>query len=159
MEPPDIHYLHAAEGWLGLGNLEEAQREFDKIRTEYHRDAEVLNVAWQIEAKRKQWETCVRLAELLIEAAPDHSAGWIHRSYSLHELRLTQAAWDKLLPVVDRFPNESIIRYNLACYACQLGQIETAREWLEKAMKLGDAKRITAMAMTDPDLRPLWNAR
>ncbi|HOW65543.1 MAG TPA: tetratricopeptide repeat protein [Candidatus Paceibacterota bacterium] len=159
MEPPDIHHLHAAEGWLALGNIEEARIEFDKIRPDYHHRPEALNVSWQIQAQQKNWDACVHLAELLIEAAPDQPAGWIHRSYSLHEMKLTQAAWDKLLPAVNRFPKECIIPYNLACYACQLGHLDTAREWLEKAMKLGDAKRITAMAMTDPDLRPLWSAQ
>jgi hypothetical protein len=34
---------------------------------------------------------------------------------------------------VDKFQNKSIMRYNLACYECQLGRLEQASEWLEKA--------------------------
>ena len=29
---------------------------------------------------------------------------------------------DNLLPVVERFPDNATMRYNLACYECQLGR-------------------------------------
>jgi hypothetical protein len=48
------------------------------------------------------------------------------------------------------------MRYNLACYECQLGRLELAKEWLEKAFKLGDAKKMKLAALDDPDLEPLW---
>ena len=49
-----------------------------------------------------------------------------------------------------------IMRYNLACYECQLGRLEQAKNWLEKAFKLGDPKKIRLMALHDPDLESLW---
>ena len=49
-----------------------------------------------------------------------------------------------------------IMRYNLVCYECQLGRLEQARKWLEKAVAEGDAKRIRLMALKDPDLKSLW---
>jgi len=49
-----------------------------------------------------------------------------------------------------------MIAFNLACYACQLGRLEEAREWLRKAMDLGDEKEIKTRALDDPDLEPLW---
>jgi hypothetical protein len=61
-----------------------------------------------------------------------------------------------LLPVVDKFPKEYIIRYNLACYACQLGNLEEARHWLKKAIEMADPKEVKLMALNDPDLKPLW---
>jgi len=61
-----------------------------------------------------------------------------------------------LLPVVDRFPKEHIIRYNLACYACQLGNLKQVRDWLKKAIKLANTKDVKLMALNDPDLEPLW---
>jgi Flp pilus assembly protein TadD len=54
------------------------------------------------------------------------------------------------------FPKEQIIAYNLACYDCQLGDLNAARSWLEKACALGDARKIKHMALQDPDLEPLW---
>ena len=61
-----------------------------------------------------------------------------------------------LLPVVDEFPEEYIIRYNLACYACQLGNLKEARDWLKKASDQAGTKQIKRMALKDADLEPLW---
>jgi hypothetical protein len=50
-----------------------------------------------------------------------------------------------------------MIRYNLACCACQLHQLKIARTWLEQAIKVANCIEIKAMAREDPDLEPLWN--
>jgi len=75
----------------------------------------------------------------------------------LHELKRTKEAWGVLVPIVDKFPDEYIIRYNLACYACQLGNLNEAWRWLKKAIDLAGKKDIRTMALDDPDLQPLWN--
>ena len=67
-----------------------------------------------------------------------------------------KAAWDALLPAADKFPSQPMIAFNLACYACQLGRLEEAGEWLRKAIDLGDEKEIKTRALDDPDLEPLW---
>ena len=48
------------------------------------------------------------------------------------------------------------MRYNLACYECQLGRLEQAKHWLEQAFKLSDPKKMRLMALEDPDLELLW---
>jgi hypothetical protein len=60
------------------------------------------------------------------------------------------------VPAAVLFPNEWIIRYNLACYACQLGNHQEAWKWLEIAFNLGDANQVKLMALDDPDLEPIW---
>ena len=77
-------------------------------------------------------------------------------AYALHELKRTKEAWDILLPVATRFPGEYIVRYNLACYACQLGNLPTARKWLERAVEVVGPDLIRKMALQDADLEPLW---
>jgi len=67
----------------------------------------------------------------------------------------TLEAWNKLLPAVERFPKEATIPYNLACYACQLGNLEHARVWLEKAAQIRGRRTIKALAADDADLKPL----
>ena len=79
----------------------------------------------------------------------------VHRSISLHELKRTDETRDNWLRVVDKFPDDAIMRYNLACYECQLGRLEQAKKWLEKAFEIGDSEKIRLMAL-DPDLEPLW---
>ena len=49
------------------------------------------------------------------------------------------------------------MRYNLACYECQLGRLTVARRWLEAAYELGGTREMKLMALDDEDLRPLWD--
>jgi hypothetical protein len=58
--------------------------------------------------------------------------------------------------VVDKFPAEHLMRYNLACYSCQLGNLKEAYQWLEKAIDLAGKEEIRQTALEDPDLEPLW---
>jgi len=53
-------------------------------------------------------------------------------------------------------PTLKIIRYNLACYECQLGRLEQAKSWLQKSFELGDPRKIKLMVLEDPDLELLW---
>lgn len=65
-------------------------------------------------------------------------------------------AWDTLLPVADQFPHVQAITYDLACYACQLGRLVEAQDWLARAFAGRDSERWKLMALEDPDLEPLW---
>jgi hypothetical protein len=55
-----------------------------------------------------------------------------------------------------KFPREAAIPYNLACYCCQLGEIEKAKRYLKKAFKIDLNWRMAALE--DEDLRPLWDS-
>jgi hypothetical protein len=35
-------------------------------------------------------------------------------------------------------------------------QLDQARAWFKRALKLGDKQKVKAMALDDPDLEPLW---
>ena len=82
----------------------------------------------------------------------------MHRAYALRRAKEggLQAAWSALLPAIDKFPAEPTIPYNLACYACQMGQVDEARQWLKRAMKIGGNKKVKIRALNDEDLEPLW---
>ena len=155
-EPPNIFYLQAAQGWLELGNHAEANLELNNVSPSSRNHPAVLELRWQIYAVEKKWEAALEIASMMIHLAPGYSVGWIDRSFALHELNRTIEARDNLLPVVQKFPDEPILRYNLACYECRLGRLEQAKDWLEKAFRTGDARKIKSMALKDPDLEPLW---
>ena len=156
LQPPDSHHLQAAQGWLELGNHAEADAELDNIAASSRAHPDVLKVRWEIYAAAKKWEAAVDIAAALIQLDPEDPLGWVHRSYALHELKRTAEARDNLLRVVDKFPLDATMPYNLACYECQLGNLERAKQWLSKAFALGDAKKMRLMALEDPDLEPLW---
>ena len=156
LEPRDSMYLEAAQGWLELGNYAEADAELDKIAPHLRAHPDVLKVRWEIYAAAKKWEAALDIAAALIQLEPEEPLGWLHRSYALHELKRTDEARDNLLPVVDKFSGDQTMRYNLACYECQLGRLKQAKKWLEKAFQMGNAKEIKLAALKDPDLEPLW---
>ena len=85
-------------------------------------------------------------------------SGWLHQAYALRRVPDggVQRAWDALLPAAARFPKEAIIPFNLACYACQTGKLDAARDWLRRAVAISDKEAIKAMALGDSDLEPLW---
>ena len=67
----------------------------------------------------------------------------------------TQEAYDELKPALDTFKKEQLIWYNMACYACVLGNKEEARGLLGKAIELG-GDAVKAQALEDPDLQGVW---
>jgi hypothetical protein len=50
----------------------------------------------------------------------------------------------------------AIFHYNLACYECQLGDLEGAKARLKRAFELEQGFR--TLALDDEDLRPLWDS-
>jgi tetratricopeptide (TPR) repeat protein len=156
LQPPDSHHLRAAQGWLELGTPEEALKEVEQIISSAQAHPEVLNLRWEVLAAEKKWEPALEVATKLIGSDSEDPAGWVHRSYCLHELKRTLEARDNLLGVVDKFPLSATIRYNLACYECQLGDLAKARQWLEKAFRLGKRSHMRLAALKDHDLQPLW---
>ena len=155
LKPPNSFHLEAAQGWLGLGNWREARAELGNIPAELQSHPDVLQVRWAIHAAAKEWDSAAEVAEAFCKARPDSPFGFVHLAYALHEMKRTQEAQNVLLPVVEKFRGEFIIRYNLACYACQLGDGEGAWQWLEKSMALTDPDEVKQMALNDPDLEPL----
>ncbi|NBV23003.1 MAG: tetratricopeptide repeat protein [Proteobacteria bacterium] len=149
---PDKHLVSAALGWLELKLPGEARAELQQVAPANLNHPEVLEVWWRIHAAEQHWDEALRVAELELIAAPERMSGWVDRSYSLHELRRTQEAREALLPAVKKFPEASLIPYNLACYACQLGNTGEARQWLMKAIARGEKDEIKNLAVNDPDL-------
>ena len=152
---PDLRRLEAAQGWLGLQNWREAEAEIASISPALQSHPDVLKVKWATYAAGKQWEIAAQVAAEFRHANPDNPFGFVHLAYALHELKRTREAEKVLLSIVEKFSDEYIIRYNLACYACQLGDNDAAWRWLDKSMRLTDPKEIKRMALTDPDLEPL----
>jgi tetratricopeptide (TPR) repeat protein len=158
LEPPDSHTVSAALGWLQLGNPAEAKAELAEIGSENLHHPDVLEARWMILAQESDWIAALPVAHSIVKQAPDRASGWLHFAYALRRVPEggLDAAWHALLPASDKFPAEPVIPYNLACYACQMGQFDEARKWLTRALKVGKREEIRRMALDDLDLQPLW---
>jgi Flp pilus assembly protein TadD len=158
LEPPDSHHLSAAIGWLGLGNVAEASAELEKIAPQFRSHPEVLAVQFDIHAQASKWDAAAEIAGTLTQLEPEQPGAWISLAYATRRKPdggISQAR-AILIQAQQTFPRETIIAYNLACYDCQLGDLDAAKAWLDKACTLGDARKIKHMALQDPDLEPLW---
>jgi len=152
----DQRHLDAAEGWLGLGDWPAANEELDRISPQIRGHPEVLSVRWRVYSMAEKWELAFAVARSVSEKVPDASFGYFHMAIALHKMKRTNEALELLLSVADRFEDNYMMRYTLACYACQLGKLEEARNWLKKAFDLPRKAELREIALHDPDLEPLW---
>ena len=158
LEPPDSHHLSAAVGWLELGNIVEAGAELEKIAPQFQSHPQVLDIRFEICAKAGHWNAAAEIAGRRTQLEPNQPGGWVSLAYAVRRKTgggIPQAR-EILVQARQAFPREPTIAYNLACYECQLGDLNAARSWLETACVLGDAKKVRLMALEDPDLKPLW---
>jgi tetratricopeptide (TPR) repeat protein len=153
----ELHHLQAAEGWLELGSPLEAEGELEQIAPHRQAHPAVLAARWQLDATAGRWDRAYQIAGTLTELAAEDISSWVWRAYALRRMPGggIEPARELLLGVVEKFPREWTICYNLACYACQLGNPEEARGWLAKAFARGEARALKRMALDDPDLEPL----
>lgn len=93
---------------------------------------------------------------------PSESFGWVNRSYALRRAPGggLQATYDALQPAINHLEDLEPVAFNLACYACQLGRIEKARERLAKSFAAAKRKdrlnQARLHALDQPELEPLW---
>ena len=115
-------------------------------------------IQYDILSQAGNWDAAAEIAGTLTRLEPQEPGTWISLAYATR--RKTGGGIPQaraiLIQAQRTFPGEQIIAYNLACYDCQLGDLNAARMWLEKSCVLGDARRMKQMARQDLDLEPLW---
>src|SRR6266481_833955 len=80
----------------------------------------------------------------------------ISLAFATRRANSIQAAKEFLLNAEPKFPKEPAIKYNLACYFCQTGDIKTAKNYLKKAFEIDLNWRVAALQ--DTDLQPIWDS-
>ena len=159
LDAPDFFHVQAAEGWLGLGDVESASDELREISPAERMHPAVLEVRYQLYAQARQWDSAVEVADDLAKMLPDKPFVWISLAYATRRKTggSIPEARNILLGAEPKFPTHYLFAYNLACYCSQLGELEQAEQWLKKAAKIDNAA-VKKMAKEDPDLKPLWDS-
>ena len=134
----------------------EANAELDQIDPFNRAAPEVLAVRIAIYRGLEKWDLMQEIAKRLAEFQPNDIQWTISLAYATRRADSIQAAKEILLNAESKFPKEAIIKYNLACYCCRLGEIENARNYLKKVFEIDSTWR--AQALDDEDLRPLWDS-
>ena len=145
--------LRAAEGYLELNLPQEAQEELVAIDPEERAKWQVSALWTFVHQALGQWQEMEAAAALLCAARPEEAQWAISLAYATRRAYDLEAARTVLREAQTRFPEEAIIRYNLACYECQLGRLAEARADLREAFRL--EKTCREMALQDADLAPL----
>jgi predicted Zn-dependent protease len=160
LDTPDSFHLRAAEGWLGLGDVESATSELREISPSERTHPAVLLVRYEIYSRTKQWDMAVEVADELVRVLPEEPFVWINLAYATRRRTGGSIPGAKkiLLGVELKFPKHYLFPYNLACYCSQLGEMEEAEQWLKKAAAINN-DAVKKMALEDEDLKPLWKNR
>ena len=156
LEPPDQQYWQAAVGYVELGMFQDANDQLEKIDPFNRAAPEVLAVRLAIYRGLKKWELMQQIAKRLKEFQPDNVQWTISLAYATRRAYSIDVAMEILLDAEAKFPREAAIPYNLACYYCQLGEMEKAKRYLKKAFEIDLNWR--KAALDDEDLRPLWDS-
>ena len=136
MLPPFERHLLAAAGYLELGLPVEAQEQLENIEPLMHGRVAVLIVRLGIFQALRAWGSMEIVAARLCEQRPDESQWPLTLAYAVRCGRSLQDAREILLTARNRFPEDAIIHYSLACNEAQLGQLSAAREHLRQACRL-----------------------
>jgi len=148
--------LEYAKGYIELGMIKEASEELEAISNEARTTVEVQRVHVDLYMEAKRWDQVVNAAKPVCEATPTDDGAWIAWAYALRELQRVKEAQDVLLRAEPLHGATcAVLHYNLACYACLLGQMQEARRRLSLACKMDENSK--AAAMEDDDLRALWD--
>jgi len=152
----DLKHLTAAQGYVELGMFLNAIAELEEIDPEVRHVPEVLEVRVQIYRALKKWELMQTVAKTLAIHDPDEPQWTVSWAYATRRADSIELARIILVNAIERMPNVAIFHYNLACYICQLGDLEKTKESLHQAFKLDPGMRV--IALDDEDLEPLWDA-
>jgi len=87
--------------------------------------------------------------------SPRTRAGWINLAYATRRAESTEKAEAILLQARELHRDNSMIEFNLACYASVTDRFDEAKARLKRAIELN--KDIRRLALDDEDLRPLWS--
>ena len=156
IEPPDKQFFEAACGYAQLGMYLEANDQLENIDPFNRAAPKVLGVRLAIYRGLKKWELMQQVAKRLKEFQPDNVQWTISLAYATRRAFSIDVAMEILIDAEAKFPREAAIPYNLACYYCQLGEIEKAKRYLKKAFEIDLNWRMAALE--DEDLRPLWDS-
>lgn len=150
-----VWHFRKCDGYLDLNMVERARDEMARIPSAYHDTVPYRQLQLRMAMEVEAWTRAAGLAEKLCSQEPGEASHWIQLAYATRRAQGLEEAHAVLRLARDRFPEEAIISFNLACYECQLGRTEQALDYLGEAEAL--APQCRDLALQDDDLKPLWD--
>ncbi len=129
----DQFALRAAEGWLELNNLSEADAELLQVTRRGKACLDVLLLRWRILAQTGHWEACLGVAKTLTKHYPEEVQSWIRLAESYYKLDQFQKAFRIASTKAAQFPCSSVLLYDAACYCCLVAKFDLAERYFAQA--------------------------
>jgi tetratricopeptide (TPR) repeat protein len=142
--------LLAVQGYLELGMLEDARAELGAVQGAAREGVDFAVLQIEVLMLAKCWSHARDACQKFSQRWPDNSHGFLHEAYCLHELGDTGVAIEVLHSGPDFLLGEAVYHYNLACYHAVIGDLDMARGYLRRAIRMDRSFR--ASALEDPDL-------
>lgn len=153
MIPTATHLAYAA-GYLQLGMIPEARTEIESLGPEDRASPAALALRLELAMVEENWAEVIARAPELVARDNTGERPWIAWAYALRELKRIEEARDTLLTGARLIKKPSLlVAYNLACYACLLGDLPEARRLLDGVFAKDDSWR--EIAREDDDLADL----
>jgi Flp pilus assembly protein TadD len=149
-------HFERAQGWLLLENHAAADRALRLIPAAFRERSEVVQFRAQLHLSAGRWARAVPLLCQLQKQEPTEPQYWVSLAFAVRRAQSIKQAEKILLDARERFPQEAVIWFNLACYAAQQDRLTDAHDLLREAVQLESAYR--DLARTDTDLAPFWEA-
>ena len=148
-------YLSYALGYLQLGLHAEARAELSVLSPDFLASPPALAVRLEIAMADETWDEVIAIAPELVGHDAKQERPWVAWAYALRERERIAEAQETLLAGARLIANPTpLIAYNLACYACLLGDLPEARRLLTSVYIRDKSWR--EIARDDPDLAPLF---
>jgi tetratricopeptide (TPR) repeat protein len=147
--------LHAADGYLYFGLSDEALAELDTINASEQDETPVLLARIRALLHGREWRSAETLSNRGLRLHPSEGEFTVQRAFALSQMKKSAEATKVMLAAPEWIRRTGILHYNLACYEARLGDLEIARECIDKAIEMNSG--IKKNARLDPDLKALWN--
>ena len=147
---PEVHWSRAM-GYVKMGMFKQARTELSGLPDELPWSKQKKSMLLEIFQEVKNWKEMQKIAYELRMEFPHESGWWVSDAYATRRSLSIEQARDILLEALVHNYDDALIRYNLACYACQLGSPGECLDFLKEAVKRDE--RYKAMALADEDLK------
>jgi len=152
---PKVHWSRVT-GYMQLGIIEEALIELAMLPDDDQWGKKKRAMRLEIFQQQKKWQEMAEVAHGLRMEFPEDVQWWIADAFATRRSQSIEQAREILLEGLVCHYEDATIRFNLACYACQLGSLGECMDFLKEAVKRDE--RIKVMAMEDEDLKDVRDA-
>lgn len=157
MIPAETHLSYAL-GYLQLELVDEAREELSALNADFLATPPALAVRLEVAMADSAWDEVIALAPELVGHDATQERPWVAWAYALRERERLAEAQETLMAGARLIRDPSpLVAYNLACYACLLGEPAEASRLLAGVFARDKSWR--AVARDDPDLAPLFKPK